>query len=116
MATLLTKEQMQGAKKAHRIVNHFRVIDSDIASQTMAVFLVVAMKGGEGISMQEVKDSLGIAQSSVSRNINLLCKTSRHMKAGHDLLMTYEDPMNRRQKLCRLTPKGVLFLEGILND
>tara|TARA_R100001129_G_C5319377_1_gene247236 strand:+ start:1444 stop:1797 length:354 start_codon:yes stop_codon:yes gene_type:complete len=115
MAGLLSEEQIETAKLTHKLVNQFRVIDSDMASQTIGVFLVVAMKGGEGISMQEVKESLGIAQSSVSRNINLLCKTSRHMREGHNLLITYEDPMNRRQKLCKLSPKGILFLEGLVN-
>ena len=115
MAELLNEDQIKSAKVAHKIINHFRMVDSDMASQTIAVFLVVAMKGGSGVSMTEVKEILGIAQSSISRNINLLCKTSRHMRPGWDLLETYEDPMNRRQKMCRLTKRGLLFMEGITN-
>tara|TARA_S200002703_G_scaffold158622_2_gene169511 strand:- start:6286 stop:6636 length:351 start_codon:yes stop_codon:yes gene_type:complete len=109
----ISKELKNKSLLTLQIINHFRILDKEMASQTMAVYLAVASHGGEGVSMATVKDDLGIAQSSASRNINLLCKTSRHMKPGHNLLETYEDPMERRRKLCRLSPRGKLFLEQL---
>jgi len=74
--------------------------------QQFRVFVEVALHDPEPMPMSELSVAVGIAQSSVSRNVAALSSWSRHHEKGHELLRAYEDPMNRRRKLVELTPKG----------
>ncbi|AGE60587.1 transcriptional regulator [Pelagibacter phage HTVC019P] len=90
-----------------KIIEEMRKFDTQIEAQAIAVFLFVAVHGGkEGVAMQTISDDLDISQSSVSRNAYKLGDINRHKKIGVGLLETFEDPMERRRKLVRLTAKG----------
>ena len=64
------------------------------------------MAQNEGMSIRDLSDRLGIAQSSSSRNVAALSKWHSFGKAGHDLIQAVEDPRERRRKILTLTPKG----------
>ena len=84
-----------------------RKFDTQMEAQAMAVFLFVAIHGcRDGVAMQVISKDLNISQSSVSRNAYKLGDINRHKKNGVGLLETFEDPMERRRKLVRLTAKG----------
>ena len=71
------------------------------------LFFFVAMEENrDGIAMQTIGEELDIAQSSVSRNVYKLGDINRHKKTGIGLLEAFEDPMERRRKIVRLTAKG----------
>ena len=90
-----------------KIIEEMRKFDTQIEAQAIAVFFYVAVNGGkEGVSMQTISEELDIAQSSVSRNVYKLGDINRHKKIGIGLLEAFEDPMERRRKLVRLTSKG----------
>ena len=90
-----------------KIIEEMRKFDTQIEAQAIAVFLFVAVHGGkEGVAMQTISEELDISQSSVSRNAYKLGDINRHKKIGVGLLETFEDPMERRRKLVRLTSKG----------
>ena len=89
-----------------------RELDQEIQAQTIAVFLVVA-KSPLPIKMQDIGKELGLAQSSVSRNVAYLGDWSRHKEKGHGLIEAYEDPMERRRKLVKLTKKGERFATSL---
>jgi DNA-binding MarR family transcriptional regulator len=90
-----------------KIIEEMRKFDTQIEAQAVAVFFFVAIHGGkEGVSMQTISEELDIAQSSVSRNVYKLGDINRHKKIGIGLLEAFEDPMERRRKLVRLTSKG----------
>ena len=55
--------------------------------------------------MKNISKELGIAQSTVSRNCYKLSDKIKE-KPGIGLLQSFEDPMERRRKLVRLTPRG----------
>lgn len=76
-----------------------------------ATFLLVAAR--EGITMKNLSEALGISQASCSRNIAALSKWHRLNKAGHDLVYTEEDPVERRRKIAFLTPKGKRVAEAL---
>lgn len=106
------------------IIERMREFDSQMEIQACAVFFCVGLhqnmtvKGrnyGEGIPMQEISRKLGIAQSSVSRNVYKLSYINRHRSKGVDLLEAYEDPMERRRKLVRLSRKGQRVYESLSN-
>lgn len=89
----------------------FRTLDPEIQAQGLSTFLVIAMSDPEPISMRVLADRVGIAQSSCSRNVAALGKIHRHGRPGHQLVESYEDSMDRRTKLVKLTPKGRRFAQ-----
>ena len=90
-----------------RIIEEMRKFDPLLESQAIAIFFVVCLEGGkDGISMQDISEKLDLAQSTVSRNVFKLSFTNRHRERGIDLLEAFEDPMERRRKLVKLTAKG----------
>lgn len=90
---------------ALQLLNEFRKLDPEMPIQVATVFLEVA-NNGEPILMTDLGDRVGIAQSSVSRNVAALSKVNRFHQPGFDLLEAREDPMERRRKLVDLTVKG----------
>jgi DNA-binding MarR family transcriptional regulator len=82
----------------------FRRLDPDMPIQYALSFLTIARN--EGMSMGDLAQKLGIAQSSASRNIAALSRWHSFGKPGHDLVEAHEDPRERRRKLVRLTARG----------
>jgi DNA-binding MarR family transcriptional regulator len=99
-----------------KIIEEMRKFDTQIEAQAIAVFLFVAVHGGrDGVAMQTISEELDISQSSVSRNAYKLGDINRHKKIGVGLLETFEDPMERRRKLVRLTSKGKRVYSTLLS-
>lgn len=84
---------------------------ADIPMQHAQSFLLVA-NSRSPISMGEVMEQVGVAQSSLSRHMEILGQ-GRPSKPGLQLLQAYEDPEYRRRKLVQLTPRGKLLVEEI---
>lgn len=87
-----------------RVLGAFRVLDPDLPIQYALSFLTIAQN--EGMSIRDLSERLGIAQSSASRNVAALSKWHSFGKAGHDLVQAEEDPRERRRKIITLTDKG----------
>jgi DNA-binding MarR family transcriptional regulator len=97
---------MNNGKNLLKIIEEMRKFDSHMESQTIAVFFYVCQYGAvDGVSMKNISKELGIAQSTVSRNCYKLSDKIKE-KPGIGLLQSFEDPMERRRKLVRLTPRG----------
>ena len=69
----------------------------------------------EGISMKDLAEKVGIAQSSTSRNVAALSKWHRLGKEGLDLVEAIEDPAERRRKIVYLTSKGKALGRSLQN-
>jgi DNA-binding MarR family transcriptional regulator len=93
------------------VIERFREIDAEMQAQSIAVLLKVA-KHPVPIKMSEIATELGLSQSTVSRNVAFLGDWNRRKEEGHKLLEAFEDPMERRRKLVRLTSKGKRFLKS----
>jgi DNA-binding MarR family transcriptional regulator len=101
------REKMKSGLNLLKIIEELRKFDAQIEAQAVAVFFFVSVYGDkDGISMQKISEDLDIAQSSVSRNVYKLSDINRHKKTGIGLLEAFEDPMERRRKIVRLTAKG----------
>lgn len=101
------REKMKSGLNLLKIIEEMRKFDAQIEAQAVAVFFFVGVYGDKnGISMQKISEDLDIAQSSVSRNVYKLSDINRHKKTGIGLLEAFEDPMERRRKIVRLTAKG----------
>jgi DNA-binding MarR family transcriptional regulator len=85
---------------------------NDMGSQTILTFLTVAQAGDAGLPQSQLIKMTGMTQAGVSRNITRLSHGSPK-NAGLHLIESYEDPMNRRHKLVKLTAAGQAILQQI---
>ncbi|UXY92546.1 transcriptional regulator [Pseudomonas phage LUZ100] len=91
------------------VLKRFRDFDQEM--QTAQTFIAVAMQ--PGITMKELSEKVGISQASCSRNVSALSRVHRLNKPGMDLVVAAEDPMERRRKVVKLTPKGQRLAETL---
>lgn len=91
-----------------------RNIDPDINLAQLQCLLVVSQEEKDGISITEIANKVGITLATASRYIAALGKTNRHHEDGFGLIETFEDPMERRRKIVRLTPKGKSLINKML--
>jgi DNA-binding MarR family transcriptional regulator len=101
-----------GLAKLLKITDEFRKIDPEMPLQQITVLTLVAFNSG--ITMKDIGERMGMAQSTVSRNCAALGKTHRLGVAGKGLISTAEDPHERRRKIVSLTPKGRLVMQSVL--
>ena len=94
-----------------QVLEAFRKLDPDLPIQYALSFMTIAQT--EGISIGELAERLGIAQSSASRNVAALSRWHSFGKAGLDLVQAQEDPRERRRKIVTLTDKGREFLDAL---
>jgi DNA-binding MarR family transcriptional regulator len=85
--------------------------NNDIQSQTVLVFLHVALR--REVAMSELQKLVGISQASVSRNVaKHSIGLSVHEK-GQNLVEAFEDPAYRVRKLVRISEKGLKLVKII---
>lgn len=91
-----------------RIVQTFRKMDSDLPPQYIETFLLVALH--EPITQTDLAARIGVSQSSTSRAVGVLGSYGRRVGdkqyPGLQLVMSMEDPTERRRKIVRLAPRG----------
>jgi DNA-binding MarR family transcriptional regulator len=90
------------------VLEAFRELDPDMPIQYALSFLTIARN--PGLSIRELSERLGIAQSSASRNVAALSAWHSFRKPGHGLVEANEDPRERRRKIVSLTAKGEALL------
>lgn len=103
---------MKALGVATKFLQELRSIDPFIPSQTVECLLVVAAR--PGITMGDLSEATGLAQSSCSRNIAALSKWHRLGKEGYDLVEAVDDPRERRRKIIYLTQKGHKVVNRIM--
>lgn len=103
--------------KALQVLEVFRAIDPDMPMGTAVSFLMIATGESDegGLSVTELSKQGGFALSSASRYVQALAELDRHRRPGHDLVSDHVDPMERRRKVLKLTPKGKRILAQIRN-
>lgn len=100
------KDQRLFAQACLKMIGKFSeyIGKGDVEMQALATFWTVAERGGE-MPMMELQDTLGLSQSSVSRNVTLLSIGSI-AAPGPRLLEAFDDPGYRRRKIVQITPRG----------
>jgi DNA-binding MarR family transcriptional regulator len=86
----------------------FRGQYDEMPAQTIQALLVIAEF--PGISVSELGEKLGLAQSSASRNVYALSNDKGKGVPGLDLIVSEINPMNRRQRQLSLSLKGQKFV------
>lgn len=100
---------------ALRILTGIAAIDPEMPLQQARCLFIVA-QSEEGMSLSEIAKKAGIGLATASRYIGALGKINRHREEGLLLIESFEDPMERRKKIIRLTSKGRITIRKILGD
>jgi DNA-binding MarR family transcriptional regulator len=94
--------------KMTKVIEEFRKLDPEMQAQQMQTFLMIASQPGE-LSIKEIAERLGMAQSTASRCVSYWSKMHRLRRQGHDMVVAAEDMMNRSRKLVSLNNRGKKF-------
>ena len=96
-------------------LDYLRRLDSEMPIQYAVSFLNIALHEDkeEGLAVQDLESLVGLSQSATSRNVQALSKWFKPKVPGHDLVESFENPMDRRKKIVRLTQKGQHMISGI---
>lgn len=76
------------------------------------VFFLVAAKN-EGLSLREIAEQAGVNANTASRYLANLSDLNRFKQPGLKLLEAYDNPMNRRMKIIKLTEDGKKVIESL---
>jgi DNA-binding MarR family transcriptional regulator len=79
---------------------------SDMAAHTAMTFLYVAYRHPAPVPMVEIERTLGLLQTTNSRNIGYWAKGAAKREQGWDMLKVESDPFYLKRKLVTLTAKG----------
>ena len=114
MEHTLDKTIKSGMNDLLRTMKKMRTLDPDIALPQILVFFFIASRG-DGCTQTEVRDYLGMASATASRNIAALSKVHRLGKEGLGVIDWKDDVLDRRVKRLALTSKGRQFLIDLLD-
>lgn len=90
-------------------------LESEMPLQQLHCLLVIA-QSEEGLSLTDLAQKVGIGLATASRYVAALGKQNRHREEGLLLVEAFEDPMERRKKIIRLTPKGRIAVQKLVGD
>lgn len=90
-------------------------MEPEMPLQQLHCLLVIA-GAGEGLSLTELAQKVGIGLATASRYVAALGKQNRHREEGLLLVEAFEDPMERRKKIIRLTKKGRAAIEKLAGE
>lgn len=105
---------IEGAGRLKAAIATLRdALGKEVEAQTLLALLTVAEQGE--VPQADLQRELGIGASAMSRNIGLLGTTGYKNGAGREqeglgLVESWENPMDRRIKLVRLTAKGKVLV------
>lgn len=108
----MKKTQLTALNTAIGVIKAFREVDMNFPIQQIEILLWVAQK--PGVSVAELVNLTGQAQSSVSRNVAALGLVHRKGEPGHDYVDAQKDPDNPRRLILFLTIKGKTFMTGVV--
>jgi DNA-binding MarR family transcriptional regulator len=103
--------------RALEFVDVVRAVDSTMSVGALAAFLHVAKRipdlaGGE-TSLRDIADEMGVAPTSLARQIDLLAEGATTAVRGLNLLEKGVHPADKRQRQVRLTPDGMRLLSKL---
>ena len=98
-----------------RFIQGISRIESEMPLQQLHCLLLIA-QADEGLSLTDLSKKAGIGLATASRYVAALGKQNRHREEGLLLVESFEDPMERRKKIIRLTTKGKAALNKLIGE
>lgn len=100
----MTEAQKKTMKRALAVTRPFQKLRGTMPLQYVTAFLLVASDESQNVS--EYAKRAGTSQSLMTRHLADLGQVNRYHEEGFDLVEGYDDLMDRRNRLHRLTTKG----------
>lgn len=100
----VTDEQRTTLRATWNALKPFRAVRDTMPLQYVTAFLLVATE--ENLNVTEYAKRAGTSQSLMTRHLMDLGAVNRHHGEGFGLVEAYDDPVDRRNRLVRLTAKG----------
>jgi DNA-binding MarR family transcriptional regulator len=100
----VSTEQRVVLKSQLNALKSFREVRATMPLQYVTAFLLVATE--EHLNVTEYAKRAGTSQSLMTRHLADLGSVNRHHEEGYGLVEGYDDLMDRRNRLIRLSPKG----------
>jgi DNA-binding MarR family transcriptional regulator len=112
----LGPEEKRNLEHLIGLLDNFRKLDTEMPIQHVVSFLNIALneEKEDGFSVQDLENLIHLSQSATSRNVQALSKWFKPNIPGHDLVESYENPMDRRKKVVRLNAKGRSMATNVL--
>lgn len=100
---------------AIKLLSGISAVDPEMPLGQAKCLFIIAQEE-EGMSLTDIAKMAGIGLATASRNIAALGKINRKREEGLQLIESFEDPMERRKKIIRLTAKGKTTIKRILGE
>lgn len=98
-----------------RLLRGIAAIDPEMPLQQAHCLLLIA-QAEEGTSLTDLANKAGVQLATASRYIGHLGKLNRKREPGLELVEAFEDPMERRKKIIRLSPKGIAAIRKLTGN
>ncbi len=109
-------------KNLSRVISYIRErVNPDMALSQIDLFLQVALRNDEGVTMRDMENILNVSQGAVSRNVKMLSKffetdeKGNKVLAGYDLVTVTPDLEDRRRMALYLTDRGKEVIRDLTN-
>ena len=102
--TSLPTAEAEALKILHDALEPFRAVRGTMPLQYVTAFCLVGSEENQNVSTYALR--AGTSQSLMTRHLSDLGDTNRYHEEGMGLLEGYDDLMDRRNRLIRLSPKG----------
>ena len=100
---------------AIRFVSVVREVDAEMPLPQVHCLLIIA-DAEDGLSLTDLASRASVGLATASRYVGFLGKINRFREEGHQLVESFEDPMERRKKIIRLTQRGKALLKRALGE
>ena len=107
-----TKQNLKTVRKGKAIWDYLKRFDPEMQAQMMRAFWHTA-SDPDGVQMAEIMQEAEMSAASASRIVRALSKEGFKGKVGLGWVVSFEDPMNRRSKMVKLTPTGMKVLQKL---
>ena len=99
-----------------KCIVEIRGIDPEMPIAQAHCLFLLAKAGDDGLSLTELSKKADIAMATASRYVGNMGKINRFKEEGFKLVESFEDPMERRKKIIRLSGKGKAFVNRITGE
>lgn len=100
----ISNGQLDTLKATYNALRPFRKLRETMPLQYVTAFLLVATEEHQNVSTYATR--AGTSQSLMTRHLADLGSVNRYHEEGFGLVEAYDDLMDRRNRLIRLTTKG----------
>lgn len=102
-----------GLSKLQSAVKLLRTLDPEMELQSVLAFVLVARSPNRPVAMSKLVEEIGLAQSSVSRNVQKWGDVDARGRKGLGCFVVTEDPYDHRSRLVGLTQQGRMLAEQL---